>query len=392
MLTMNKLYISILFSLILGITFLISSCSAGEKVPTKQSGTTQSWVESKLEPSSTGESGDLWSKTLALARKEGKIILLSSAGSEGRVALSRAFQQKFGIEAEIIGGRGQELTQRVLMERRVGIYNVDAYISGLGTSLFFMLKPANAADPLEPYFILPQVKEPKNWWNGLGWIDDEHTSLAFAAYVLPTLGINSSMVRQDDIGSYKDLVSPKWKGKITMNDPTVTGTGQRFIGVLIEIMGLDYIKALAIQEPIIIRDQRQQIEWLAMGKYPLALTPKSDIFNEFVQAGAPVRRLPMSEGEGLTAGGGVVVVINKTPHPNSTRIFVNWLLDKEGQTVYSKSMGVQSRRLDVPTDHLDPSLLRQDGAKYIDQNRQEFLLREPEFSQIARDIFAAFLK
>lgn len=376
--------------ILISLAFFISACGSGERLPSSQQGSTQ--PASKSDQTSAAESGDLWNKTLSLARKEGKIILLSSAGSEGRVALSRAFQQKFGIETEIIGGRGQELTQRVLMERKAGIYNVDAYISGLGTSLFYMLKPADAADPLEPYLILSQVKEPKNWWNGPGWIDDEHTALAFAAYVLPTLGINSSMVKQDEIKAYKDLLSPRWKGKIVMNDPTVTGTGQRFIGVLIEIMGLDYVKALAIQEPVIVRDQRQQIEWLAMGKYPLALTPKSDIFNEFVQAGAPVRRIRMSEGEGLTAGGGVVAVINKPPHPNSVRIFVNWLLDREGQTAYSKGMGVQSRRLDVPTDHLDPSILRQEGARYIDQNRQEFLLREPEFSQIARDIFAAFLK
>jgi ABC-type Fe3+ transport system substrate-binding protein len=41
--------------------------------------------------------------------------------------------------------------------------------------------------------------------------------------------------------------------------------------------------------------------------------------------------------------------VKSSPHPNATKVFVNWLLSKEGQEVYGKAMGQATRRLDVDT-------------------------------------------
>ena len=47
------------------------------------------------------------------------------------------------------------------------------------------------------------------------------------------------------------------------------------------------------------------------------------------------------------------VVIKNAPHPNATKVLVNWLLSKDGQEIYSKAQGQATRRLDVDTKWMD---------------------------------------
>lgn len=333
-----------------------------------------------------------WEQTLARARKEGSVVVYTSAPGETNRMVSQAFQDKYGIKAEFIAGRGGELTSKLLTERKSGLYLVDAYVSGLGTSLFYGLKPADAVEPLEKYFINPDISRPEIWFEGLRWFDDERTALAFHAYVSNSASINSTIVKAGEIKSFKDLLNPRWKGKIVMNDPIPTGTGQRFIGFLHDIMGMDYLRELAKQSPVMVRDQRLQVEWLARGRYPIATSTKNEIMWEFTQAGASIEDIGMEEGGQITAGGGVVTVLRNAPHPNAVAVFINWLLSYDGQLVYSKATGKQSRRLDVPTAHLDPTTIRKPGVKYFDQTRRDFVLREPEFVKIAQEVFGPLLK
>lgn len=87
-----------------------------------------------------------------------------------------------------------------------------------------------------------------------------------------------------------------------------------------------------------------------------------------------------------------MALINESPHPHAARTFINWLLSKEGQTVYSRAWGVQSRRLDVPVEHLDPLLIRKEGVNYVFQNTEEFISRQPEYARIAAKVFGPYLK
>lgn len=367
-------------------TFLVTSCTSAGKPSTTAPSASVLTQETK----ETWEKD--WNDTLAKAKKEGKVVAHTSGGGEPVRMLTKAFMDKYPLDVEFISSREPEFVGRLMTERKAGIYSSDIMISGLGTALFEILKPLGVVEPLEQAFILPEVLDPDKWWKGLGWQDKEHTALTFAAYPLPSLAINTNSVKAEELKSLKDLLNPVWKGKIVMNDPTVAGTGQRFIGFLLIKAGEDYLKELARQEPVIVRDQRLQVEWLAKGKYAIATSPKSDILIEFTNAGAPIVRKAVIEGESLTAGGGVAALINKAPHPNAAKIFLNWLLSKEGQTVYSQAWGVQSRRLDVSTEHLDPLLIRREGVYYVFQNTEEFISRQPEYAKISSTIFGPYLK
>jgi ABC-type Fe3+ transport system substrate-binding protein len=51
-------------------------------------------------------------------------------------------------------------------------------------------------------------------------------------------------------------------------------------------------------------------------------------------------------------GFGTVAVMKKAPHPNASKIYINWLLGKEGQDLYGKALTQGTRRLDVDTKWL----------------------------------------
>lgn len=334
-----------------------------------------------------------WEKILSAARKEGLVVVLAG-GSQIREPLSRAFKDRFGLDVEFIIGRGDEQVQRIFTERRAGIYYNDVYLSS-PSMMAGDLKPAGALKPLDSALILPEVIEPKYWLDGkVPWFDKGHFLFQLVAYPSIPVAVNTNFVRQGEISSYRDFLDPKWKEKISINDPTVSGSGNNWFVAMMATGKLDieYFKKLVEQKPAIIRDQRLQLEWLARGRYPIALTPKSDILAQFEEAGAPVRGQMVKEGTYLSAGGGVVSLFNRAPHPNAAIVFINWLLGKEGVTIYSRARGGEpSLRVDILADFIDPVKKREPGAEYFLPTEDYYLRDTPRFTEVAKEIFRPLL-
>lgn len=59
----------------------------------------------------------------------------------------------------------------------------------------------------------------------------------------------------------------------------------------------------------------------------------------------------LREGSDLSAVTGALAIYNKAPHPNAAKVYINWILSKEGQTQFAKTLNYISARVDVPTDH-----------------------------------------
>lgn len=156
-------------------------------------------------------------------------------------------------------------------------------------------------------------------------------------------------------------------------------------------MGWDFARELVKQEPMITRDLRLQMDWLAHGKYPIAIAPDTIVMTEFREVGAPVAYLTPQEGSYLSSGYGNLGLVNRAPHPSAARLFINWLLTREGQTIFSRTMGAQSGRLDVPTDHLPKEYLREPGVNYLISYNEEYVLKEPEVIEKAAEVFKPLL-
>ncbi len=333
-----------------------------------------------------------WEKTLDAAKGEKTVVMYTTAGSEIRKGFAEALKEKHGLEMEFVVGKGNELVERILSERRAAIYIGDVYMGG-STTLVSMFLPAGALDEMKPELVLPEVANAKYWsGNKLPFSDDGGHIFAMRGSLFVPLAINTSLVKPEEMTSYNDLLKPKFKSKIAMVDPTIGGGASSFLTIVGNyIMGYDYVRQLAKQEPFIARDERLLTEWVARGKYSILIGTKPDPVVEFEKAGAPILRIIPKEGSLIDPGAGTISMINRRPHPNAARVFVNWLLSKEGQTVYAEGAGVESAREDVSKAHLDPRLAREPGKKYIVPD-EEYHRVTAKNQDLWKEIFGPLIK
>lgn len=388
---MKNLKIQILMLLLVLFTVLIGCKTTSGPIPAEQP------TAATLAPLGQAKEAweEEWQKTLKAAQKEGEIVVHSVAGANVREAFTERFQTKYGIRLDWLSLRGNESTAKLQSERRAGLYTTDV-VQGGSTTFLTVMKPAGILAPLEPALILPDLVDPerikKLWWNGkLGWLDPEHLVLAPLAYPSAPLAINTNLVKAGEIKSYKDLLDPKWKGKILMDDPTIDGKGGKWFGV-VAAQDMDFMRQLVRQEPFISRDRRLNMEWLARGKYSIMISPNPSELTPFKEMGAPVMVITVKEGTYLTSGGTTIVLLDKVPHPNAAKIFINFMFTQEGQTLLSQSYGNQSRRLDVTTQRLEPDATRDPGAKYYESDAEEAVLKLPEMRRLAQEMFAPLMK
>jgi iron(III) transport system substrate-binding protein len=313
-----------------------------------------------------------WERTLKAAEQEGQVVIYKiSEDSEWH-----AFQKRFPkIKVTLVSGRASQLQPRLLTERRAGKFLADVIRLGGGTST--SLFKAKALDPIAPAFILPEVKDQTKWLDGKHHYNDGEGQYVFvyAASPLHLLGYNQKIVDPQTLRSYSDLMDPKWKGKITMKDPKEPGGGSPLLFLYYNPqLGPEYIKKLFKQAGLtLLRDDRQQTDWLASGKYPIAITAKANEVEEAKAQGLPVDVINShafkKDGVGLEAGGTMVGLVNKAPHPNAAKVLINWFLSREGQMAVQRTglnePGQNSLREDIPKDHLPVPLQRQKGVKYI---------------------------
>ncbi len=299
---------------------------------------------------------DSWEKVLAAAKKEGTVSVIGPATSKLRDTLTLAFEKKYGIKVEYLGERGSGTGPKLAAERGAGKFLWDIVIGGTTTALK-VLNPAGMLDSVEPALILPEVKDPKQWrGGGIEYVDVDKRVLIMTVSQRSTLFVNPKVVKPDSITSHKDLLHPKFKRKIVLDDPTMAGPGQATFTFfyLHPELGPNFIRELAKQEPTLMRDWNQEVEGIAKEKF-LVSVGLFDIFaEERMKAGVPIALLdPHKIKEGSDAGcvDGALMMVNRAPHPNAAKVYINWLLSKEAQTDYARSNGNISERLDAPTDH-----------------------------------------
>jgi iron(III) transport system substrate-binding protein len=302
-----------------------------------------------------------WERSLAEAKREGKIVIGIPARAELRKQLEAIFKPKFGVDMELLTARGPQNASRIAAEYKAGVKYFDAFIGGSGT--FEHLAESGMVEPFEANLILPEVKEPKNWWGGHIWEDNVKTNRYLYSFIADAgtggFWYNTDVAKPDELRSLDDFLNSKWKGKIGFLDPRTPGSGQSIWSFLWDVKGEEYLKKLVRQDLFVSRDQRQLADALAKGKLAIGLGVSFYTLEGFITANLPVKEMPkLKEGAPSSNGSGVIGVVKNPPHPHAAKVFVNWFLGKEGQELYVKVMRQATRRLDV-----DTTWLRDHGVK-----------------------------
>lgn len=291
-----------------------------------------------------------WDKLVEGARKEGKVTVSLPASAELKRQIEEQFKKRFGIEVEVFTSRGSTGVRRMADEFKAGVRHFDLHIGGSSSIISGMLDEG-ILDPIDPWLLLPEVRDAKQWWGGHLWVDTAKRFIyMFQAYLPESIWYNSELVQPSDLRSFDDFLNPKWKGKIGYLDPRTPGGGDSNWSYMWQIKGEEYLKNLATQDLYIGRDQRVLSESLAKGRVAVMIGNTYYSFMPFVKAGLPVKPLPtLKEGTFGTGGSGNLAIIKAPAHPNSTKVFVNWLLSRDGQEVFSRGLAQATRRLDVDT-------------------------------------------
>jgi ABC-type Fe3+ transport system substrate-binding protein len=322
-----------------------------------------------------------WDEALAAAKKEGKVVVLGSPDPVMRNDVIPAFQKRYGITVEYIAvGSSGQASARIRTERQSGIYSVDVFMSGLGTTVNIYY-PEKMIDPLKPLLILPEVTDGAKWKRGKPWfIDPEHEYiLMLFANVDSHFYINTDYIKPEEIRAAKDLLSPKFTGKISTEEPTSSGTGANTAGHILRELGADFTRKLYIdQKPGVSRERRQLTDWLARGTYPICLTCRTDDIRQLLKDGFKITEVfELSDLKNrLNSSPFILSFANKAPHPAAARLFINWLAGKEALEMYSRGYESPTMRTDVDESFLDPKTVPRPGVTYVDNTEFNWIAKE----------------
>jgi iron(III) transport system substrate-binding protein len=369
----------------LGILVLVSLLAACARAPAP-TGSPQS------APTSADPSQSEWARIVEAAKREGQISLLGQTGEPVSEALAEAFQRAYpDIKVDYNGMIGAQMVTKILNERAAGLYSVDVVVHGT-TSVINGLLPESAIDPIAPALVGPDADPTKFRGGAFEFADEEGKyALLFLGGLKIPLVYNPGMVRPDEITSYRDLLDPKFKGKIAMLDPRIAGAGlaSSIFMYTSPDLGKDYMAALFKQDIVITKDDRQLTDWIARGQYSIGLASNDFTALDMKARGVPIESLPahaVKEGTYVTAAWGSVALLNRAPHPNAARVYLNWLLSKEGQEGVAQAAGYPSRRLDTSKSGLREGVIPRPDVEYRDLSKERYIQQQEEVVRYMRSL------
>ena len=200
----------------------------------------------------------------------------------------------------------------------------------------------------------------------------------------PGIAVNTKLVAPREVSTWKALLDPKWQGKIVAKDPLTYGAGSQVNAYMYLTFGPEYVKKFyQEQKPVLSRNARQSMQWLADGTYPIVLGPDTADMISFRKLGYQLEAVLPTDGPSmLNCGWGLICLMNKAPHPNAAKLFVNWVAGHAAQEMYANANMSVSLRTDVKYDGLFPAYLYpQRGVKYLDTSDWKFVTETHEATQ-----------
>jgi len=271
-------------------------------------------------------------KLIEGAKKEGKMIFYSSLNIEDNNGLLKKFEEKYPfIKTELNRLNADRLLIRFQSEARAKKSVADVLLNG-GARTYITKKEGLLMKYVSPEskYYGPGFKDPDGYW----------TDAYLNAHVLV---YNTRMLKAADApASHADLLKPQWVNKFVM----VSKAYEWFLKILKlngEAKGLEFFKQLAAQKPGFRIGSSQIADLVAAGEYPIGLNTYSTNIEDLKARGAPV------EWVGLDPVIAILhpIAINATaPHPNASKLFVDFVLSKEGMMLLRSYKRIPSR-LDV---------------------------------------------
>ncbi|MGH7314418.1 MAG: extracellular solute-binding protein [Candidatus Rokuibacteriota bacterium] len=309
---------------------------------------------------------------LEAARKEGKVVWYTSLALPSAEKVAKMFEQAYpGITVEVHRTGSQRVLQRLMQELQANIKNADVvHTSDAGH--FVLLKDKklllkytpDGADRLPGGF-----KDKDGYYYGL------RATVSVIAY-------NPKIVSAAEAPkTWKDLLDPKWRGKLVTAHPGYSGVIATHVLALVNLHGWDYFKKLAENKPMIVQSAVDPPGVVASGERPVAANTAD--YNAYAtkKKGNPIEIVIPREGVPLVVSPTAITTF--APHPNAAKLFTDFSFSREVQQTLADSEGLYTGHPDVKYPADKPKLselkLLQVDPEELEKRNEEIKKRFVEF-------------
>jgi iron(III) transport system substrate-binding protein len=299
------------------------------------------------------------------ARREGKVSFYTALDLPAAERIGKAFEAKYpGVSVRIERSGAERVFQRISQERASRILAVDVACSTDAAHFLFwksngMLAPYISED-IAKYFPPERVDADGMYATVCAW--------------LCVIGYNSNLVKPQDVPvSFRDLLDPKWTGKIVKGHPGYSGVILTATFLMVREFGWEYLERLAKQRVMQVQSSLDPPKKIAAGERALMADGNDYSLELLREQGRPVRIVYAAEGSPL-----IVVssgVFESAPNPNAARLFQSFLFSIEAQQIFvtnfaNRSFHAQVKEPPGRTPLAEIKLMKADPAAVESQGEE----------------------
>jgi iron(III) transport system substrate-binding protein len=275
------------------------------------------------------------------AKKEGKVVFYTAMDLQFAERLGKAFEAKFpGIAARVERSGAERIFTRIGQEYSSNIHAVD--VVNTSDQAHCIIWKRNG-------WITPYLPEEVAKFYDKRYYDADGLNVTTRILISP-IAYNTSLVKKEEAPkSFKDLLDPKWKGKLVKAHPAYSGTIMNSTFETARDLGWDYFVKLAAQNVMQVQSATDTPKRIALGERAVMVDGAGYLVIRNKEAGQPVEIVYPEEGTPLA--GGPSVVFKAAPNPNAARLFQNWMHSREGQQMIvndARQFSAHSQTVDKP--------------------------------------------
>lgn len=268
-----------------------------------------------------------------------EVVLYSSNPSELLDLVSKDFEAKTGIKVSVVRLGTGEAMKRIAAEKEHPL--CDVFWSGDVAVL------ENAKENFQTYRS-PEAKALPD-----GYVEKDARWTASNAHLMIIM-VNKSLVNATEMPkSWKDLLDPKWKGKIVMANPEKSGSAYAQVYGIYKLYGWDGIRKL-IDNAKILDSSSLIYKGVAAGEYPLGVTMEYAAYRYVAGGDKNVGIVYPSDGVFMAPE--ATGIVKNCPHPEEAKKFIDYLISKNVEDEIFDKFSRRPARLDAGNTEGLPSL------------------------------------
>jgi iron(III) transport system substrate-binding protein len=312
---------------------------------------------------------------LAEARREGKVVWYTGAALFTAERVAKFFELAYpGIKVEVQRSGSERILQRLMQEAAAGIKNADVFNSSDVGHYVFLKKKGM----LGKYAPAGVERFPESFR------DPDGIAFGWRAFLI-VISYNSKLLSSADAPkTWKDLLDPKWKGKLVTAHPGYSGAIATYMLALVNLYGWDYFKQLAQNKPHLTQSVHDPAQVVAAGERIVGANGAEYFLYSERKKGNPIGIVYPQDGIPLVVSPSAIT--SSSPHPAAARLFTDFIFTRNVQRFLADSEGLYVPHPEVTYPADKPKL---SGLKILTFDPEELERRAEEIKKRFVEFFGA---